>query len=82
MAEWITANNNLKEIYQQIDEIREEIINQTIQDSSIVLATNSMIYSDFLEEHFFDVCFVDEAGQSSFPSTLMPVSKSNKFILA
>ncbi|UFX82717.1 IGHMBP2 family helicase [Candidatus Absconditicoccus praedator] len=82
MAEWITNNQKIKEIYQQIDDIREGIINQTIQDSSIVLATNSMVYSDFLEEHFFDVCFVDEAGQSSFPSTLLPISKSNKFILA
>ncbi len=82
MAEWITNNQKIKEIYQQIDDIREDIINQTIQDSSIVLATNSMVYSDFLEEHFFDVCFVDEAGQSSFPSTLLPISKSNKFILA
>lgn len=82
MANWIQLQQQISALIEEKLKLEEEIINDIITTSDIVLATNSGSYSQFLKEKKFDVVFIDEAGQATEPSTLMPLIKSKKTILA
>ncbi|RUM50354.1 MAG: IGHMBP2 family helicase [Hydrogenothermus sp.] len=82
MANWIQLQQQISALIEEKLKVEEEIINNIINTSDIVLATNSGSYSHFLKEKKFDVVFIDEAGQATEPSTLMPLIKAKKAILA
>lgn len=55
---------------------------EIIQNSQVILATNSSAAMDVISNINFDVAIVDEATQATIPSVLIPISKANRFILA
>ena len=55
---------------------------EIIQNSQVILATNSSAAMDIISDMHFDVAIVDEATQATIPSVLIPISKANRFILA
>ncbi len=82
MASWIEVNREIDSYYTYLEEIEDEIIEDIIENSDVILSTNSSAALDFIKDIVFDVCIVDEASQASIPSVLIPISKSKKFVLA
>jgi predicted DNA helicase len=82
MAEWITLNNKIEKIKEEMEKLEEEISKDIIENSSVVFSTNSSSYSEILKGFEFDVVVIDEAAQTTIPSVLIPLSKGKKFVLA
>ncbi|WP_126992794.1 IGHMBP2 family helicase [Thermosipho globiformans] len=82
MAEWLTLNNKIEKIKEEMEKLEEEISKDIIENSSVVFSTNSSSYSEILKEFEFDVVVIDEAAQTTIPSILIPLSKGKKFVLA
>jgi len=82
MAQWITVNREIQRLYNEAKCIEEEIIREIIDNSEVVLSTNSSVALEYLEGVKFDVAVIDEASQATIPSVLIPIGKSDKFILA
>ncbi|MDI3497367.1 IGHMBP2 family helicase [Archaeoglobus sp.] len=79
MAEWIEARKALDQLYTEIKEEEERIVREIIDESDVVISTNS---SAFLLEESFDTTVIDEASQATIPSVLIPINRARKFILA
>lgn len=79
MAEWIKLRKEMDRLYDELKSIEEGIAKEVIDESDVVLATNS---SAFLLENSFDVAVIDEASQATIPSVLIPINRAERFILA
>jgi len=79
MAEWIEARRVLDQLYDRVRKEEEKIVKEIIEESEVVLSTNS---SSFLLEDIFDVAVIDEASQATIPSVLIPINRAKKFVLA
>ncbi|WP_456392742.1 IGHMBP2 family helicase [Persephonella sp.] len=82
MAEWIRLQKDISKLVSQKKRLEEEIIEDILESSQVVCATNSGAGSEFLFEDIFDVVFIDEASQSTEPSCLIPLIKGKKVVLA
>ncbi len=82
LAGWIGLDKEVQSHYRLSKEIEKEIIRDVIEDSDVVLTTNSSSALEFLQDFEFDVAVVDEASQATIPSILIPLSKAERFILA
>lgn len=82
MSNWLHLNKKIENLIQERQELREKIVEDVLDNAKVVFSTNSMVFSDLLEGQFFDVSFIDEAAQSSEPSTIMPIVVSDRFVLA
>ncbi|WP_456329600.1 IGHMBP2 family helicase [Archaeoglobus sp.] len=79
MAEWIEARRVLDQLYEKVRKEEEKIVKEIIEESEVVLSTNS---SSFLLEDVLDVAVIDEASQATIPSVLIPINRAKKFVLA
>lgn len=79
MAEWIKLNKLISEVLDKAKKLEEEIAREVLENADVILATNSTAFTVDLD---FDVAVIDEATQSTIPSVLIPINKSEKFILA
>ncbi len=82
MAKWISIQEKISRLFEEKKKLEEEIIKKILKINKIIFATNSMVYSDLLKNFEFDVAVIDEGSQATLPSTLMPILKSKKFIIA
>lgn len=82
MAKWISINEEVDFIYKSMYKIEQEIIENIISESKVIVSTNSSAALEYIENVKFDICIIDEASQSTIPSVLIPIAKSDKFILA
>lgn len=58
------------------------IMKDIINESQVILTTNSSAARDELSDIEFDVAIIDEASQTTIPSILIPIAKAKRFILA
>ena len=58
------------------------IIEDIINESQVILTTNSSAALDEISDIDFDVAIIDEASQTTIPSILIPIAKAKRFILA
>lgn len=82
MAKWLEINKKIEDKISEIKMIEEKIVEEIIDKSSIILATNSSAALESIANIKFDVSIIDEASQATIPSVLIPIAKANKFILA
>ena len=82
MAEWLKIQKNINKLYDQKNEIIEQIMNDVLNNAEIIFATNSACGGEFLENRDFDTVFIDEAAQAMEPSSLIPFIKGKSVIFA
>ena len=79
-----TLDNKIKE-YLDNNEIdtdeKQEIIDEILENSDVILTTNSSAGSISLSNIEFNIAIIDEASQATIPSVLIPINKAKKFIL-
>ncbi|MBP2143108.1 superfamily I DNA and/or RNA helicase [Methanococcus voltae] len=82
MALWVRCNEKIAKIKDKIAKTEKQIITDIIENSDVVLATNSMAGSEYLEDFNFNVGVIDECSQSMEPSTLITALKCDKIVMA
>jgi len=79
MAEWIKINRLIDEVLRKARALEDEIADEIVKNADVVLTTNSTAHLLNLE---FDVAVIDEATQSTISSTLIPINRAKRFVLA
>ena len=82
MAKWIEINQEIDEAHSEIKRIENKMIRNIIEESDVILATNSSSALEAISRVKFDVAIIDEASQATIPSVLIPIAKAHRFILA
>ncbi len=73
------------EAAQMLNEARQlesRAIEQTLDSAAVILSTLTGIDSAILGQRQFDLCVIDEAGQSTEPAAWIPVTRSDRLVLA
>ncbi|MBR4396398.1 MAG: IGHMBP2 family helicase, partial [Methanobrevibacter sp.] len=65
-----------------IKRVENKMIRDIIEQSNVILSTNSSAALESIARTKFDVAIIDEASQATIPSVLIPISKAHRFILA
>ncbi len=82
MARWLAYNEKVDTLMNKIRDLENMILNNIIDSMDVVVTTNSMAASDLLEDRTFDVALIDEGSQQIEPSTLIPLQKAKRWIMA
>ena len=82
MANWLVLNYEINKKIQELKNKEKRLFNQIILEADVVVSTNSMAHSEFLQDFHFDVAVIDEGSQQVEPSTLIPIMKVDKFYIA
>ena len=82
MAKWIEINQEITEAHDEIKRIENRMIREIIDESDVILSTNSSAAIEDITRVKFDVAIIDEASQTTIPSVLIPIAKAHRFILA
>ncbi len=82
MAKYIKLKREINLIKEMIAKKRERIVKEILDNAQIVFTTNSTAGSDYLRDINFDVVIIDESTQATEPSSLIPLIKAPKAILA
>lgn len=82
MARWIDYDDKINEIYDKLKVLEDRIVRQIIEESDVIVSTNSSAALDVIAKYKFDVAVIDEASQTTIPSVLIPIAKAHRFILA
>ncbi|MCB8923868.1 MAG: AAA family ATPase [Ardenticatenaceae bacterium] len=73
------------EAAQMLDEARQleaQAIELALDGASVILSTLTAVDSAILGQRQFDLCVIDEAGQSTEPAVWIPVTRSDRLVLA
>ncbi len=82
MANWLLANYEIDIRINSLKDMEKHLFNEIIAEADIVISTNSMVKSEFLEGFEFDVAVIDEGSQQVEPSTLIPIMRAKRFFIA
>lgn len=82
MARWIELQDEIEELFEEADQLREEAVNEILETNQVICTTNSTAGSELLENRQFDLAVIDEATQSTEPSCLIPITHGKKVIMA
>ncbi len=82
MAGWVSAERKIGELREEAGEREDRIIREIISGAQIICSTCSGAGSEFLEKEEFDLAVIDEATQATEPSTLIPLIKARRAVLA
>jgi predicted DNA helicase len=82
MRKWLTVKQRIDKLFGTARELEESAINGIIKAAEVICATNSTAGSEILKSAKFDFAVIDEATQSTEPSSLIAVLKAKRFIMA
>ncbi|MBE0516017.1 MAG: IGHMBP2 family helicase [Methanophagales archaeon] len=82
MRRWLTVKQRIDNLFNTARGLEESAIQGIISDAEVICATNSTAGSELLKGEKFDFAIIDEATQSTEPSSLIPVLKAKRFIMA
>ena len=82
MQKGLTVKQRLDKLFGMARELEESAIDRVITDAEVICATNSTAGSEILKSAKFDFAVIDEATQSTEPSSLIAVLKAKRFIMA
>ena len=81
-AERAAARHDAKSLQKEAFELERFIAERIIRQAHVVCATLSGSASEALATEKFDCVIIDESGQAMLPAALIPMRKSNRYILA
>jgi len=82
MAKWIDMQREINSLVSEKIQIYNKIVEEILSRTDVVCTTNSTAGSDLLLGITFDVAVIDEATQATEPSSLIPLIKAKKLIMA
>jgi len=82
MTRWLTVKQRIDKLFGMARALEESAIDRVIKSAEVICATNSTAGSEILKSAKFDFAVIDEATQSTEPSSLIPVLKAKRFIMA
>ncbi len=82
MANWVAVNYEISVRIDALKKMESEIFRDIVSSADVVISTNSMVKSDFLEGFHFDCAVIDEGSQQVEPSTLIPIMRADRFFIA
>jgi len=82
MAEWLKIDTQITKVNKKAKQLENNIISSIIEESDVILSTNSSAALESISNVKFDVAVIDEASQTTIPSILIPIAKAHRFILA
>ncbi len=82
MAAWIKMDKKIARLAEDLRSREEAIYRKIILEADVVLTTNSMAKSQMMEGIDFDIAVIDEGSQQVLPSTLIPIMKARRFVIA
>lgn len=82
MAKWLNLQSQINALYEQANKLQTQAIEDIIDRSDIVFATNSGAGSELLKDYIFDIVCIDEATQATEPESLIPLIKGRKWVFA
>ena len=82
MRKWLDLKHGIDKLFGAARELEERAVKRIIQEAEVICATNSTVGSEILKGERFDFAVVDEATQSTEPSSLISVLKTKRFIMA
>ncbi len=82
MRKWLELKQRIDKLFGDAWELEERAIKRVISDAEVVCATNSTAGSEILKSEKFDFAVIDEATQSTEPSSLIAVLKAKRVIMA
>ncbi|WP_457607468.1 IGHMBP2 family helicase [Nitratifractor sp.] len=82
MAAWIREDEKVEALYSELRELERAIVREIIEGADVVCATNAMMGIDEMEGITFELAVIDEAAQQIEPSTLLPLLRAPRAVLA
>lgn len=82
MARWIHLQDEIDELFEKADELRDEAVDDVLNTKQVICSTNSTAGSTLLENRSFDLVVIDEATQATEPSCLIPIGHGDKVVMA
>ena len=82
MSAWLKLKKRIDEIFERAHSLEQRAIERILNSADVICATNSTAGSEILANFRFDVAVIDEATQSTEPSSLIAVLKAERFIMA
>lgn len=82
MARWLEIQDEVEELFNEADKLREEAVNEILERKQVICTTNSTAGSELLDNRNFDLVVMDEATQSTEPSCLIPITRGQKVVMA
>ena len=82
MANWLDLTETIKIYYTELRHLEEFAFKTVVENSDVIVTTNSTSGSEILEDYFYDVCVIDESSQALEAASLIPAVRAKKLILA
>ncbi len=82
MKRWIGLKQKIDKLFGEARQLEERAVRRIIDNAEVICATNSTVGSEILKNKKFDFAVIDEATQSTEPSSLISVLKTKRFIMA
>ena len=71
-----------KEMLDEARQLEAHAVEQVLDQAAVILSTLTAIDGAILGQRQFDLCVIDEAGQSTEPATWIPIVRSQRLVLA
>jgi len=71
-----------KDLLADARRVEEQLVARLLSGAQVVCSTLTGLHEAFLREERFDLCIIDEAGQSTEPSCWIPLRYAQKLVLA
>lgn len=82
MYGWIKSQEKIGHIAQYLEKTQEKVFQEIIENADIVIATNCTTGSPLMERQYFDLAVIDEGSQQVEPSTLIPLIRARRVVIA
>jgi len=82
MKRWIERKQDVDALFKDARALEDRAVRRILKNAAVICVTNSTAGSELLGGEKFDIAVIDEATQSTEPSSLIPVLKAKRFIMA
>jgi len=82
MAQWLKIQKKIEILVKKAKTLEDRAVRKILERGEVICATNSTAGSEILRDFQFDTLFIDEATQSTEPSSLIPLVKARKVVMA